>query len=431
MALLSALAGAPIRQGRAITGSINQHGQVQAIGGVNEKIEGFFDVCQAAGLTGGEGVLIPASNVKHLMLRPDVVEAAEKGLFHVWPVETVDQAVELLTGLPAGERGEDGAFPEGSVNRRADDRLAEFAKKARAFGKAAANNKNHKAGPTRTPRRTRGAGVGRDRERTRHRVSGVWRGLPLGRKCHLSAHFARHIACLGRPPLRWCFGEFVLDDAARQLSLSGKPVHLTPKALELLEFLVERRPRAVSKSDLSERLWPDTHVTEANLPVLVHEVREALADDPHDPHWVRTVARFGYAFCGDARGSRPRAEDEDDVPWDCRILWGGREILLRPGENVLGRTHDAAVWIDDSSVSRRHAIVRVSPEGATLEDAESRNGTFRRGRRVDGPVSLEDGDEFVLGGVLLTFRVIPRRDSGASISHSTAPLLPPTKTPTP
>jgi len=141
VALLSALAGAPIRQGRAITGSINQHGQVQAIGGVNEKIEGFFDVCQAAGLTGGEGVLIPASNVKHLMLRPDVVEAAEKGLFHVWPIETVDQAVEILTGLPAGQRGEDGAFPEGSVNRRADDRLAEFAKKARAFGKAAASNK--------------------------------------------------------------------------------------------------------------------------------------------------------------------------------------------------------------------------------------------------------------------------------------------------
>jgi lon-related putative ATP-dependent protease len=147
VALLSALAEAPVRQGCAITGSVNQHGQVQPIGGVNEKIEGFFDVCQASGLTGAEGVLIPASNVKHLMLRADVVEAAEKGLFHVWPVETVDQAVGLLTGLPAGERGEDGRFPEGSVNRRADDRLADFAKKARAFGKtpaASGNNKNGK-----------------------------------------------------------------------------------------------------------------------------------------------------------------------------------------------------------------------------------------------------------------------------------------------
>jgi lon-related putative ATP-dependent protease len=149
VALLSALAEAPVRQGRAITGSVNQHGQVQPIGGVNEKIEGFFDVCQGAGLNGDAGVLIPAANAKHLMLRADVVEAAEKGLFHIWPVETVDQAVELLTGVPAGERGEDGAYPEGSINRRVDDRLADFAKKARAFGRAAAatgNNKTEKDG---------------------------------------------------------------------------------------------------------------------------------------------------------------------------------------------------------------------------------------------------------------------------------------------
>lgn len=137
VALVSALSGAPVRQGRAITGSVDQHGRVQAIGGVNEKIEGFFDVCREAGLTGEEGVLVPASNVRHLMLRSDVVEAAERGLFHVWPVATVDEAVELLTGLPAGERGEDGAYPEGTVNRRVDERLAAFAEKARSFGRAA------------------------------------------------------------------------------------------------------------------------------------------------------------------------------------------------------------------------------------------------------------------------------------------------------
>jgi predicted ATP-dependent protease len=151
VALLSALADAPVKQGRAVTGSVNQHGQVQPIGGVNEKVEGFFDVCRAAGLTGEEGVLIPAANVKHLMLRRDVVEAAEKGLFHVWPVETVDQAVELLIGLPAGEQGKDERYPEGSVNRRADDRLDEFAKKARAFGRGASgtpagNNKDPRDG---------------------------------------------------------------------------------------------------------------------------------------------------------------------------------------------------------------------------------------------------------------------------------------------
>jgi len=145
VALLSALGEVPVKQGRAITGSVNQHGQVQPIGGVNEKIEGFFDVCQAVGLTGDQGVLVPAANVKHLMLRVDVVEAAEKGLFHVWPVETVDEAVELLTGVPAGEKGPDGRYPEGTVNRRVDDRLAAFAEKARNFGRAAPATNGAKA----------------------------------------------------------------------------------------------------------------------------------------------------------------------------------------------------------------------------------------------------------------------------------------------
>jgi lon-related putative ATP-dependent protease len=132
-ALLSALSGLPIRQSLAVTGSVNQLGEIQAIGGVNEKIEGFFDLCQARGLTGDQGVLIPASNVKHLMLRSDVVEAAAAGRFHVYPVETVDQGVELLTGTLAGERGPDGRFPEGTVNARVVARLAEMAERARAF----------------------------------------------------------------------------------------------------------------------------------------------------------------------------------------------------------------------------------------------------------------------------------------------------------
>jgi len=135
--LLSALSGLPIRQALAVTGSVNQLGQIQAVGGVNEKVEGFFDVCRARGLSGAEGVLIPASNVKHLMLRADVVEAAAQGRFHVHAIETVDEAVELLTGVAAGERRADGTWPEGSVNARVAARLAELAEKARAFAAAA------------------------------------------------------------------------------------------------------------------------------------------------------------------------------------------------------------------------------------------------------------------------------------------------------
>ncbi len=132
-ALLSAIAQIPVKQSLAVTGSVNQHGQVQAIGGVNEKIEGFFDVCRARGLDGKQGVLIPESNVKHLMLRQDVVEAAAAGKFSIYPVQTIDQGVEILTGLPAGERGERGNYPEGTINHAVETNLADLAEKRVAF----------------------------------------------------------------------------------------------------------------------------------------------------------------------------------------------------------------------------------------------------------------------------------------------------------
>ncbi len=130
-ALLSALAGIPIRQSLAMTGSVNQHGYVQAIGGVNEKIEGFFDVCAARGLTGDHGVIIPAANLKHLILRRDVVEAVEAGRFHVYAVETVDEALELLTGRPAGVRDGLGVYPPATMNARVEGRLIALADKVR------------------------------------------------------------------------------------------------------------------------------------------------------------------------------------------------------------------------------------------------------------------------------------------------------------
>jgi lon-related putative ATP-dependent protease len=136
-ALLSALADVPLRQDLAVTGSVNQHGEVQAIGGVNEKIEGFFDICQARGLTGHQGVLIPQANVQHLMLRKDVIEACAAGRFAVYPVATADQGIELLTGLAAGERSADGSYQAGSLNRRVEDRLRSFAAIRKSFGSQA------------------------------------------------------------------------------------------------------------------------------------------------------------------------------------------------------------------------------------------------------------------------------------------------------
>lgn len=150
-ALLSALGEIPIRQDLAVTGSVNQNGQVQAIGGANEKIEGFFDICRDAGLTGDQGVLIPAANVQHLMLRRDVREAVKAGQFNVWPITTIDEGIELLTGVTAGTRGADGKFPEGSINAGVEARLTAFAEAARRFGRRGNDDEPDHGNRTRTP----------------------------------------------------------------------------------------------------------------------------------------------------------------------------------------------------------------------------------------------------------------------------------------
>jgi lon-related putative ATP-dependent protease len=134
-AILSALSGLPIQQGIAVTGSVNQKGEVQAIGGVNEKIEGFFAICEAKGLTGRQGVIIPSSNVSNLVLKEAIVEAVKEGKFHVWPVKSIDEGIEILTGVKGGEELPQGGFEENTVNWRVDKRLKELAEKLAAFGK--------------------------------------------------------------------------------------------------------------------------------------------------------------------------------------------------------------------------------------------------------------------------------------------------------
>jgi DNA-binding winged helix-turn-helix (wHTH) protein len=197
------------------------------------------------------------------------------------------------------------------------------------------------------------------------------------------------------------FGPFVLDSDARQLLAGGEARRLTPKAFALLELLVDQRPRAVSKQQILEGLWPGTFVAESNVPTLINEVRAALQDDGHRPRYVRTVHRFGYAFCGAAA---PVGRDGDGHAF-C-LFRDQQRFELQPGANVLGRTSDASVVVDHSSVSRRHAVLRVEAGQAVIEDCESKNGTFLRGQRVLAPCELADGDEILLGAVLLLFRVV-------------------------
>jgi predicted ATP-dependent protease len=146
--LLSSLSGLPLRQDIAVTGSVNQKGEVQPIGGVNEKTEGFFEVCKAKGLTGKQGVMIPHLNIDDLMLRKDVVQAVQEGKFHVYPVKTIDQGIAILTGVEAGERLEDGRFKEGTVNGLVDRKLEELGKKIKEYegGGEEAKEKKKKRG---------------------------------------------------------------------------------------------------------------------------------------------------------------------------------------------------------------------------------------------------------------------------------------------
>jgi DNA-binding winged helix-turn-helix (wHTH) protein len=221
--------------------------------------------------------------------------------------------------------------------------------------------------------------------------------------------------------MRVRFGSFVLDLGARQLERGGYPIHLTPKALSLLVLLIERRPNAVSKAEIHDRLWPGTFVAEVNLAVLVHDLRDALEDDPHEPAFLRTVTRFGYAFCGTARAEAEAPEWAAHSPHEYRLIWGVREIALQPGDNLLGRTHDATIWVDHSSVSRRHALLRVGENGATIEDCGSKNGTFLGANRVVEAVLVKDGDRILLGSALLVFRSFSRDRTSSATDVGTHP----------
>jgi DNA-binding winged helix-turn-helix (wHTH) protein len=206
--------------------------------------------------------------------------------------------------------------------------------------------------------------------------------------------------------VRTRFGSFILDTGTRQLVDGEREVHLSPKAFDVLRVLVEARPKVVNKTDLHDRIWPGTFVVDANLSVLIGEIRRALGDSAQEPRLIRTAHKVGYAFCGQASDVPATSRTAGTGAARCWLAWNDRTFLLAVGDNIIGRDPACAIWLDASGVSRRHARVRLDgPDGAvTLEDLGSTNGTFVGETPVTAPTPLDDGALVHIGSVTLTFR---------------------------
>ena len=215
--------------------------------------------------------------------------------------------------------------------------------------------------------------------------------------------------------MRVAFGDCIFNSETRELHKGGCVTHLSPKAFQFLEALLERRPKALSKPEIHDRLWPKTFVSASNLGRLVAEIRAAIGDTARQPKLVRTVHGFGYAFCGAAADLSGAPSREGAPSLVYRLVWRAREIELGPGANVLGRAPGCAVWIDAPGVSRNHARILVAEGTATLEDLGSKNGTYLRGRRIEAPATLADGDPISLGNALITVRAIHPRGSTETV----------------
>lgn len=199
--------------------------------------------------------------------------------------------------------------------------------------------------------------------------------------------------------MRYSFGDCRLDTASRELTRDGQPVHLTPKAFELLKLLIEGRPRVLAKSELMERLWPDAFVVEANLPVLVGDLRTAIGDHGSVSSAIKTHHGIGYSFTADVRELTAGAAAAQEWALRSLLRFGARRVTLGQGPNMVGRDLDADVYVNDASVSRHHARVIVHGVTAHVEDLDSKNGTWVAEKRIDQRTLLSPGVIVMFGSV--------------------------------
>jgi DNA-binding winged helix-turn-helix (wHTH) protein len=216
------------------------------------------------------------------------------------------------------------------------------------------------------------------------------------------------------------FELFALDVPSRRLTWRDRVVPLVPKAFDLLVLLVEARPRVLSKSELHQHLWPDTHVSDGNLSGLIALLRDALRDNARKPRFIRTAHRVGYAFSGMVETDAPVQSDASQRSTGCWLTLPNRQFALAEGENIVGRDAQVDVALEFPGVSRRHARIVVSAGTATIDDLGSKNGTWVRGQRLTIPRVLHDGDDVKVGSMVVIFRAVTAGLSTATESASGA-----------
>jgi DNA-binding winged helix-turn-helix (wHTH) protein len=215
--------------------------------------------------------------------------------------------------------------------------------------------------------------------------------------------------------MRFIFEDCVFDRDRRELTRNDTIVHAAPKVLALLELLIDARPRALTKDEIHKSLWSGTFVSDATLTSLLAELRAAIGDHARMPRVIRTIHGYGYRFDGKVAVEAPASRAQCQQPESrgsrfseqptFRLIVGDREIALGYGEHILGRSNEAAIFVDDAAVSRQHARITIDEAGATLRDLGSKNGTMLNGHAIEAPAPLKDGALIVLGATGLRFRV--------------------------